>query len=67
MHSVDLIVEENTEVKKLVDRLNEKMYTICEDVGLHPVQLYDVWANVNPGVANPLHALYSAILVECII
>ena len=56
-HSVDMIIEENDEVKKLVDRLNEKMYTICEDVGLHPVQLYDVWANVNPpGVANQLHA-----------
>ena len=31
-----MIIEENDEVKKLVDRLNEKMYTICEDVGLHP-------------------------------
>ena len=55
-HSVDLIIEENTEVKKLVDSLNKKLYTICEDVGLHPVQLYDIWANVNPpGVSNITH------------
>tara|TARA_B100001057_G_scaffold478420_1_gene548824 strand:- start:616 stop:1194 length:579 start_codon:yes stop_codon:yes gene_type:complete len=60
--SVSLVVEENNEVKKLVDRLNEKLYTICDDVGMYPVQLYDIWANVNPpGVANHLHAHQPAI------
>ena len=54
--SVSLVVEENAEAQKLVDNLNEKMYSICNEVDLVPVQLYDIWANMNPpGVSNVLH------------
>ena len=54
--STDLFLEECSEVKKLVDKLNDCMILICEDVGFHAVQLYNIWINRNPpGVENPVH------------
>ena len=54
--SVNLLIEENKEVERLVSIINEKMEIICKDVEITPVQLYDIWANVNPpGVSNVLH------------
>ena len=45
--STDLFLEECAEVKKLVDKLNDCMTLICEDVGFHSVQLYNIWINRN--------------------
>ncbi len=54
--STDLFLEECSQVKKLVDKLNDCMALICEDVGFHAVQLYNIWINRNPpGVENPVH------------
>lgn len=54
--STDLYLEECEEVHKMVDKLNKCFEIICDEIGFHPVQLYNIWINKNPpGVSNPVH------------
>lgn len=54
--STDLFLEECDAVQELVNQLDKCMSNICEDVGFHNVQLYNIWVNRNPpGIENPVH------------
>jgi len=73
----DLNVEECLELKKLTEVITNDIHKICNEVGLMPMHLLNIWINENPpGVENPVHthlhhadqmgALFSGVYyVEC--
>jgi uncharacterized protein (TIGR02466 family) len=45
-----------SEIDKLVDHLDKEVYNCAKQVGIGPLELYNIWLNINPpGSYNHLH------------
>lgn len=54
--SRDITKGECEGIDKLVQTVDKELETICLQVGLKPVQLYNLWININsPGCYNEIH------------
>ena len=52
----NLVLDDCNALAHLKSIIDDCMLTVADEVGLHPVQLYNIWINKNPpGVANPPH------------
>ena len=60
--SRDIKPGENSGIDQLIKVVDEEMSICAKQVGLKPVQLYNIWININPiGAYNELHNHQNAI------
>jgi uncharacterized protein (TIGR02466 family) len=54
--SNDILSGECHQVDKLVEYVEQELKECCNQVGLNPVKIYNVWVNINPpSAANQIH------------
>lgn len=61
--SSDILAGENEEIDTLINNLNEEINVCGSQVGLGPLQIYNIWININPpGSYNHLHNHVGSVL-----
>lgn len=61
--SSDLLPGECSEIDDLVELLDSEVETICKQVGLPELEIYNIWLNINPpGSYNHLHNHVGSVL-----
>jgi len=61
--STDIASGECAEIDKLVEHLNVEVNNCADQVGMHPLEIYNIWINVNPpGAYNHLHHHVGSVL-----
>lgn len=64
--SQDLPKGVNPQVDRLVDYIDSEINTCAKQVGLAPLEIYNIWLNINPpGAYNQLHNHVGSVLSGC--
>jgi uncharacterized protein (TIGR02466 family) len=61
--SSDILPGDHEQIDKLVETLDKEIFNCCKQVGLKPLQIYNIWLNINsPGSYNHVHQHAGSVL-----
>jgi len=64
--SSDILPGDHEQIDLLVDYLNKEIDNCARQVGLAPLEIYNIWLNINPpGAYNHLHNHVGSVLSGC--